>query len=245
MGQSEKGFFMAKLGEPKGVLTLNKSDLDLGISSPGYPSNLQTIVLKNEGTGDLQINGFAFSNYSDIWQVTLPLGSVLPYSLEPRDSLVVQLSFTPQAVASYQDTLRVQYGVDSLAEGKVRIRGQGVNAYPAQVQNVNITQNGYDMLVTWNPTTSSVYNTPLEADYYFIYGSHYPNPSPDQQIFVGYSTGTTFRHVGVGLPGYNVQGPRMYFYQVTAVVLYQDRELGRSLDSLIGLNRQLVWDLLK
>ena len=239
------GLFLAKIGEPHGTLSLNPSTLDLGSSSPGYQSNPQEIVLSNFGTGDLQISGFTYSINPDIWQVTLPSGIITPFIIEPRDTVIVSLSFTPQAVMAYQDTLHIVFGADNSGEEIVRIQGQGVYAFPAQVQNVSIAHDGFDILVQWDPTTSSIYNTPLEADYYFIYGSNYPNPTPDQQIFIGYSASTSFRHVGVGLPGYNIQGPRMYFYQVTAVVIYQDRDLSQKLDALVGRTKLEVLNTLR
>lgn len=243
--QADTGYCIANLGVPQGILEVTPTSLNLGLSSPGYPSATSQLVLKNVGNGDLALNSIMSANGINVWNFSLPGSQQLPYIITYRDSLVINLVFTPQYIGTYSDSLVINYTTDQTRSKYVRVFGQGVHPYPDQVHNVSISPDGHDMVLTWSPVVTSVYGNPLNIDYYFIYGSHYPSPTPDQQVFVGFSTSCCFRHQGVGLPGYNVQGPRNYFYTITAVVNVPRDVTQTVLSGLIGQKRDNLEVLIK
>lgn len=112
--------------------------------------------------------------------------------------------------------------------------------------DLTVNLDGFDMLLNWTPVTQDIYNNPISVSYYFLYGSNVPDPEPINQVFLGYSTSNSFRHLGVNLPGTNVIPPRNMFYTVTAVVWYPDRQRLMNLSKWVGTkDRLFIEDYLK
>ncbi len=84
---------------------------------------------------------------------------------------------------------------------------------PKPPESVEITMDGYDAVITWDPVTENEHNEPIEPDFYFVYfnGSSietYPF------YFLAQSFDAQHTHQAVGL------GADYMFYMVKAIVLY-------------------------
>ena len=127
----------------------------------------------------------------------------------------------------------------------VLLQGRGRYVPPEAPTNVNVTIDNVDALITWDSVTQSIYGSPMTVPYYFIYGAKTPDAPSSEQFYLGYSTGTSFRHLGIGLPGSNIQPPGEYFYTVSAVIWYPPRGEVSMLDKYIGkATRKEMMDLL-
>lgn len=219
------------------VLTItDASDLSFGSVFLG-DSPVITRQLQSTGSTPVVITGASMYNASSAFSTGL---SGFPINLAPGASLNVNITFHPLQARTYSDTLYVYNSSQNNPVIKIALLGVGVYSPPQPPQGVSIMVDGNDTVIQWEAVTHNTSNAPVTVPYYFIYGAVIPDPDPTQQVFLGYATGTTFRHMGVGLPGTNVQSPRVFFYTITAVVWYPPRSGKNPLDRLIGLSREEV-----
>jgi len=200
------------------------------------------LILQSTGTDSVFVTQLSYHQDGSGYYVEP--ASVPDYIL-PGTQAILQLCFAPTQARAYPDTLYVHNNSENMPVLKIKLSGTGEYVPPQAPQGVSIVIDGIDALITWEPVTQNIYNTPITVPYYFVYGSSLPDPDPTQQIFLGYSYGTSFRHLGVGLPGSNVQTPREFFYTVTAVVWFPPRNEPGFLDRLIGFSRKEVEQLLR
>lgn len=193
--------------------------------------------LQSIGTGTIEISDITTYSQNSPFSVD-PSG--ISIAILPGDALEISIEFHPLQASSFSDTLYIHNNSENMPLIKIALRGIGEYVPPQEPQGVALVIDGYDAVITWEPVTQNIYNTPITVPYYFIYGAVVPDPDYSQQVFLGYSTETTFRHLGVGLPGSNVQSPREFFYTVTAVVWYPPRVGSILLDDLIGSSREEV-----
>lgn len=233
--KSEIGFIQA-IAHP--ILNSPNSDtpLSFGIVYLGDTGSRQ-LILESTGTDSVYVHNMSFYESNTAYSV---VPASIPEYLLPGEQVVLELLFNPSQSSTYRDTLYIANSSENIPLLKIRLDGTGEYVPPQAPQGVTIEIDGYDAVVSWETVTQNIYNTPISVPYYFIYGSVVPSPDYTQQVFLGYSTGTTFRHLGVGLPGSNVQSPREFFYTVTAVVWYPPRDSNILLDQLIGLNKEEV-----
>ena len=66
---------------------------------------------------------------------------------------------------------------------------------PSVPNNVNLTHNGNDMIISWDQVTTSVNGNPIAVDYYIVYFSE--TNFPDSFYYLGYTAETELTHEGV------------------------------------------------
>lgn len=212
------------------IATPDSSGIDFGIVYLGDTGTHQ-LILQSAGTDTIFVSSLAFYQLSSAYHVA---PESIPGYILPGTQAILDLNFHPYQAQAYNDTLYVYNSSENKPILKIKLTGIGEFVPPQTPQGVSIVIEGYDAVISWEAVTKNIYNTPITVPYYFIYGSLIPNPGPTEQIFIGYSTGTSFHHTGVNLPGSNVQPPLQYFYTVTAVVWYPPRFGDLILDELLG-----------
>jgi PKD repeat protein len=196
-------------------------------------SSQSLLQLSNAGPGDLSIISIALQNGDGPFELlTTDFPAVLVY--DNMSVLSLEISFTPQSVGVFIDSLIVITDSREHARLAIPVVAQGLYAPPKAPQNVALSIDGVDAVVNWDAVTQNIMDAPVTVPYYFVYGAMDPAAGPEGQFFLGYSTNTNFRHMGVGLPGGNIQPPAQYFYTVSAVVLYSARLDLVSLNNLVG-----------
>lgn len=97
---------------------------------------------------------------------------------------------------------------------------------PAPPQGVIIdTSNGIDAVLSWQPVTTTIYNTPIVPDGYIVLYNETPYEDEQFYYYHGETTGTTYTH-------YNVARRRdQMFYKIVAFKDYDDR-ISQILSSL-------------
>ncbi|MDD2230683.1 MAG: PKD domain-containing protein [Candidatus Cloacimonetes bacterium] len=233
--KTEEDFIQA-IAHP--LLTSPNSDtpLSFGIVYLGDTGSRQ-LILESTGSDSVYIHNLSFYESNTAYSV---VSASIPEFLLPGEQVLLDLSFNPSQSSAYRDTLYITNSSENMPLMKIRLDGIGEYVPPQEPQSVAIIIDGLDAVISWEQVTQNIYNTPITVPYYFIYGAVVPDPDYSQQVFLGYSTETTFRHLGVGLPGSNVQSPREFFYTVTAVVWYPPRVGSILLDDLIGSSREEV-----
>lgn len=218
------------------IATPDSSGIDFGIVYLGDTGTHQ-LILQSAGTDSVFVTSVGLYQPSSAYSIA---PESIPECILPGMQAILDISFHPYQASAYNDTLYVYNSSENKPILKIKLRGIGEYVPPQTPQGVTIVIDGYDAVISWEAVTQNIYNTPITVPYYFIYGSLIPNPGPTEQIFIGYSTGTTFHHAGVNLPGSNVQPPPQYFYTVTAVVWYPPRNINIALDDLIGRTKEEV-----
>jgi hypothetical protein len=90
---------------------------------------------------------------------------------------------------------------------------------PKAPANVTIEIDGQEAVITWDEVTESIYDTPIEVSYYFIYRSNLLYPDESQQELIGYTNELSFRDLIVTPDGNYMGRATTNFYHVTAVYL--------------------------
>lgn len=143
--------------------------------------------------------------------------------IAPGDSLEVIVTFEPSIERMYDETL---YIVSNAVNDTITVSlyGDG-GAVPDSVQNLVITLEYPDAVLTWDEVTTSVSGYPLEVNYYLLY---FETDAYDEYEFLAYTTGTTYNHAGV------MQFAPSMFYFVEAYV--GDIEL---LEAAVAVGKEL------
>lgn len=198
-----------------------------------YLGSSDTFILnlQNSGPGTLHISSLALKNNCPAYNISN--GATL-HTIAPYSSVELILGFEPILNGIVADSLVIISDAINTPRLALKIQGAGFYVPPMPPANVQISSDYPDVLISWNAVTHSILDSPVNVPYYFIYGSKSPNAPETEQFFLGYSVGTTFRHLGVGLPGSNIQAPRQYFYYVCAVLYYPSLNIESYLDNVAG-----------
>ena len=212
---------------PEPDIAISEDELDFGLVPVG---NYEDLPLTIYSTGDttLVIQGI-FTSEDAFYTDFDPADSLI----EPGDSLELTVTFEPLIEMMYDETLFI---VSNAEEDTVTVSllGDG-GAVPDSVENLVITLEYPDAVLTWEAVTTSVSGYPIQVDYYLIF---FETDAYDEFEFLAYTVATTYTHSGV------VQFAESQFYFVEAYC----GEIG-VLEAIVAagatLNRQELYDLLK
>jgi len=211
---------------PEPDIAVSSDNLDFGLVPVG---NMMELPLTICSVGDTVLNlRDIFTSNADFYTDFDPADSLLV----PGDSLSLTVTFEPTIERVYLETLFIV----SNAENEtltVSLQGDG-GAIPDSVENLVITLNYPDAVLTWDAVTTSISGYPLTVDCYLIF---YETDAYDEYEFLAYTTATNYTHAGV------MQFAASMFYYVEAYL----GEIG-ALDELIAggqvLSREQVHQLL-
>lgn len=152
-----------------------------------------------------------------------------PFPRGPQATLNVR--FAPQQVGAVSDTLVIANNSANQPLLKVRLTGTGEYVPLAVPQNVLVTMNGYDAVISWDAVTQNLHGQPVTPDFYVVLYSEWPYDQADH--FYYYLTSTT----GLSALHYNVGLFSQYmFYKVKAVKFYRDGLSPAELDAWMEAN---------
>ncbi|MDD3464742.1 MAG: SBBP repeat-containing protein [Candidatus Cloacimonetes bacterium] len=134
-------------------------------------SGWQEVTFSNTGNVDL--------NFSEAHFLAEPLHFELSegfagFVLPPGESGTLLVRFAPQAVGALSDTLFIVNNSTNLPVIKVKLNGTGLYVPPKTPENVLITMDGDNAVITWNAVTQNIHDQPITPDYYFIFNSSDP-----------------------------------------------------------------------
>ncbi len=196
------------------ILTNTTPDLNLEIQNLGY--------------NDLIVSNWSISNHADWFSVSFPQQGM---GIGHLETATLSINCTPQTTGTYNSVLLIYSNASASPTLSISLSGFCEYIPPQPPQNVQLSLDDPDMVISWDAVSYDIYGNSISPTYYFVYGSNVADPSPENLVFLGYSTNTSFRHQGVNLPGANIVPPSEMFYQVVAVLWYpREAELNRLTD---------------
>ncbi|MDD4224320.1 MAG: FG-GAP-like repeat-containing protein [Candidatus Cloacimonetes bacterium] len=179
------------------------------------------VIITNNGLEDLVISSVAFHLQPSPFE-TLDLD--LPISIEPGDSACLTLRFHANNPGAVSDTFFIYNNSVNQPVSTVRLLGAGVIVPPESPQQVNITVDGYNVVLNWEEVTQTIFGDPVNPDYYFVYATYNPY---GPYLYIGASPTLSFTHQLASL------GTNRMFYRIAAVKFYRDDLAPKELDALM------------
>jgi len=196
-----------------GVELLSPASLDFGTLYLGEQSAWQTIRVKNTGYADL--------TFSDVHLVGAPLHfqyaeTITLAPLPPGESGSLYVRFAPQAICSLSDTLYIVNNSGNQPVIKVALSGFSLQygVPPKEPENVVITMDGNNAVITWNAVTEAINGQPITPDGYLVYYNDSSDAENGLYYFLAVTTDLTHTHVRVG------ESANWMFYRVAAYKYY-------------------------
>ncbi len=210
------------------VIAINGGLLqDCGNQYLGYASAPHSIQIQNNGSANLIVQSIEIPNQSSPFILVNP---PMPMTISVGETSEFCMIFIPFRIGSITDSLLITSNDPITPILRVRLKGFGIYVPPAPVQNLSITIEDEDAVISWDPVTTTIFGLPITPDRYIILFSEQSGTEHFWQLA---NTDTlSYRHIGVAY-----YCPTM-FYRVKAIVFYrnEDRLL---LDELISLKRRL------
>lgn len=156
----------------------------------GTTSAAQAVTIKNSGTSPLILSGIAFGTPVPGFSYS---GISFPIELAINQSISFSVIFSPQSDGQVMDTLYILNNSVNNNSLPVNLLGTAQYPQPQEPQNVTITIQGANAVITWDPVTQSILNTPFSPDYYLVFynGS---TTSDGEYYFHGITTATAYTH---------------------------------------------------
>jgi len=176
---------------------------------------LRQILLQSTGTDSVYIHQVSFYQPDTVFSID---PEEIPGFLLPGEEEHISIFFQPPLAVTYVDTLYVHNSSENNPILKFRITGTGEYVPPAQATGVEISVEGYNAVISWDPVTENIYGTPLEADGYIVLYNETPNENDHYYYFLLYTTDLTATHFNVALFRESM------FYRVVAVKFYRDED---------------------
>ena len=186
---------------PEPDICVSYDELDFGLVPVGNQADLP-LTIYSTGDTTLVIQGI-FTSEDAFYTDFDPADSLI----EPGDSLELTVIFEPLIERMYDETLFI---VSNAEEDTVTVflLGDG-GAVPDSVENLVITLEYPDAVLSWDAVTTSVSGYPIQVDYYLIF---FETDAYDEFEFLAYTAGTIYTHSGV------VQFAESQFYFVEAYI---------------------------
>ncbi len=216
------------------IATNPENRLDFGNVYLGSSSVPQPLWIRNIGTAALYVDALSYLLDSSPFAVQ---ERSLPFSISEGDSLCVHLVFTPQAAGTVTDSLYIHSNAQNRPVYALGLRGSGEYVPPKPPTGVETAMLGYDMHISWDAVTETIFDTPITPDGYLVF--YNGSEDPDGEFyFHGFSPGLSYIHYYVGRYAQHM------FYRVRAVKHYGTRAFDP--DSLVrGMSEKEVLELLQ
>ncbi|MDD4033882.1 MAG: putative glycoside hydrolase [Candidatus Cloacimonetes bacterium] len=148
------------------ITLVSSSHLNYSTQWVGTSSPMQSVNITNSGTSPLTISGISFTSNPSHFTYS---GITLPLILAVNQSASFNVQYYPQNDGNHQDALLILN--DSINDSALSVELMGTAEYPEPLepQNVQISQQGPDAVITWNPVTQSIYATPFNPDCYLVF----------------------------------------------------------------------------
>jgi len=191
-----------------------------------YDPVVMNLILQNYDFQDLQITALLFQDDETVFRTD----ALLPITVTPFDTCMVQITFDPLEVGNYRDTLYVYCNQDTIPAAAISLKGRCEHIPPNAVDNLSLSIVGTDANLTWDEVTTDMYGNPFDVDGYLVLYNETVGNNPEHYVFLWETGNLFFTH-----PDVTLYSPRQ-FYQVVAYKLYD----GRSRAQLRALNGKQV-----
>ncbi|MBW6514283.1 MAG: SBBP repeat-containing protein [Candidatus Syntrophosphaera sp.] len=174
------------------ISLLSSTSVNFGTIIVDTESDYQAITFSNTGNVDLTISDFHFVSTQQHFEFMDPFRNLM---LSPGEIDSVMVRFVPQTVGALSDTLYIVSDAENNPLLKVNLMGTGIHVPPCAPENPIATMDGNNVVLSWDPVTQTIFNTPVTPDYYLIFHSIDPF---GQFTFLGATNGLQYIHPMVG-----------------------------------------------
>ncbi len=208
------------------LISSSETQVDFGAMYPGQSSFSKSISIQNFGSIDLTITQINFEDGSQGFSYDLPL----PCTIEPTAEAELIIHFSTPEIGNVSDTMLLFSNASISGIYEISLTGAGTSSAPLQPQNVELTLQGKDAVVTWDAVTQNAVGQTITPDGYVILYSETPEATVDDYLFLTFTTESEFTHARV------VQYSDTMFYMVeTAIDTDATRTLQRDLETFRGI----------
>jgi len=170
-------------------------------------SSWAEITVKNTSYTQLVIDSVTFSSDETSFALNYPS---FGFPVESGATASIFVRFSPSSVGTIIDTLYIHSSAVNMPMMKIRLAGMGIQAPPMAPENLSISMDTHDVILSWDEVIQTIFNTPVSPDYYLIFNSSNPAGS---FTFYGATSGLCYTCPLVGL-----FAPRM-FYKIKAILM--------------------------
>ncbi len=196
----------------------------------------RTIPFVNIGNSQLTVSGFSFTNATPGLSAEVISGS----PTAAGDTLFVRVSLLASYTGAISDTLAVLSNSPYVPSFKISITGNLLDIPPMSPENVTITMNSNDAVITWDAVTQNIHSQPITPDYYLIFYNGSDDAVNGLYYYLWDTPNLLFTHHLVGLHA------QYMFYRVVAYKHYGREELNFAAIGLeLGMPEAEVWKILK
>jgi len=144
--------------------------LDFGDQYAGYASQPLSLHISNAGPVNLEIyDVFVEQSCFQIPNIDFPL--IIPGG----ENYSMAVIFQPQATGAVQDTMYIINNDPQRKEYPVLVKGRGLAVPFPEVNNLQITVSGDDVVLLWDPVNTNIFGDAAVPDRYVIEFSQYPS----------------------------------------------------------------------
>lgn len=190
------------------VSLVSNAYLNFGEVPIGGWSNWKQIIIENTSLAEVNFSSVHLHYDPSQYEINCT-HSGLPLLPGARDTLFVR--FVPSSLGAQNDTLYIVSDAVNSPLIKIRLAGLSIQVPPLEPDNLEVQMDGNSVVLCWSPVTQTVFNTPIEPDYYFVYQSTDPY---GQYFLLGVTPNLTYTHALVGI------GAQRMFYKITAYKYY-------------------------
>jgi hypothetical protein len=216
---NNSGMFLAKVGYSLPQIQLLTDTHEYFYSVPINDfSEYRNVIIQNTGSQDLVVNSVSLALIQSRFQYIF---ENLGYAINPGEVDTIFVRFAPITVGDVNDTLFIESNAINMPVIPIRLYGTGIYVPPKLPENLIITQNGFDMFLTWDAVTEDIHDNPITPDGYIVLYSE----DDIGYWFHGVTTNTFYTHYRVAEFRDNM------FYHVIAYKTYRREQA----DFILGL----------
>jgi len=176
------------------IVTVPDGALDFGNVYIGSQSEPFPLWIKNTGTAILNVSDITFGTAgSPFWMIPVNL----PVNVAGGDSIAVLIVFSPQVAGPAIDQLTIYNNSNNQPLFTLELSGSGEYVPPKPPQGVAATQDGENVVISWEAVTETELGTPIVPDYYLVFYNGSPDPN-GLYYFHGATPSLSYTHYLVG-----------------------------------------------
>lgn len=232
--ETKEDYITALPNTPR-IELISANSLNFGTVYLGDSSAPQVVKLKNIGTAPLTIQSLSFDLEESPFAV---VDLELPLIVAVADSTQIELIFTPVYSGTVSDSLYIASDAVNTPLLAIKLSGRGEYVPPAAVEGLEVEIVGSDAILSWEPVTTTIYDTPIEPDGFIVLYNETPYEDEHFYYYLSFSTECNYLHYRVA------QYRQQMFYRVVAVKDYRE-EVISYLRSLEQSRERMKWGEIK
>ncbi|MDP8233125.1 MAG: PKD domain-containing protein [Candidatus Zophobacter franzmannii] len=197
------------------TISISPLDIDFGMGFISASLRDTVLTITNTGESALVISDVTITDISGSGAFSYNYEN-LSLTMEASVDNEMTITFDPQTVGLYHSELIITNNSNDFPTLTLDLNAICEYNPPATPQNVTITTQLSDAVISWDPVTEDIYGNDTTPNGYIIYYNETESTSDDAYYFLGYVLqGSSFTHSYVGYFS------EIMYYQVKAYISYE------------------------